>query len=86
MPNESGLEYGGHYDTEAESAPRSSHCYPSLDQYHGGGSILNEHTTIRDVTQECRRSGISADEVFSLIRNGNEVIICDGKIQAVGKY
>ena len=60
--------------------------YPEMKNYNGGGSILNDHTTIRNVTQECLRSGISADEVFALIRAGNEVIICDGKIQAVGPY
>jgi hypothetical protein len=60
--------------------------YPKMDEYSGGGSILNEHTTIKNVTQECLRSGVSADEVFALIRSGNEVIICHGKIQAVRPY
>ena len=32
MPNESGMEYGGHYDGEVESAPRSSHCYQHEDE------------------------------------------------------
>ena len=62
-------------------------CYPSLSQYDGGCSILNGHTTIRNVLAECRECTPEVcDEVFRLLREGNEVFLLGGEIKAAGPY
>lgn len=56
--------------------------YPKIYEYHGGGSIYNKHTSIRNLLTECPPNLV--DEVFHLIKEGNEVIIQGGEIKAVG--
>ena len=60
--------------------------YARYEDYDGGGAILNAHTTCGNVIVECKTHEVSPDEVFSLIANGKEVIILDGKIRGVHNY
>lgn len=57
--------------------------YPTFSEYQGGGTILDEYTTLKNVISECAREGIDFIEVVELIRGGNEVLIQSGEIKAV---
>ena len=74
-------------DSGSTATPVDRHCYPSLSEYDGGCSILNGHTTIRNVLAECRECTPEVcDEVFRLLREGNEVFLLGGEIKAAGPY
>lgn len=56
--------------------------YPSMDDYHGGGTILNGYTSVNNVVDECRKELVNHWDVFALLADGFEVIINDGEIKA----
>lgn len=63
--------------------------YTKWRDYHGGGSILNEYTTLRNVVSECAINQLSdddVDEVFRILRKRGEVIILNGEIKAAQWY
>ncbi len=60
--------------------------YPSIANYSGGGTILNGHTSIRNLHQTALEQNISFDELVTIILQGNEVIVLGGEIKAVGPY
>lgn len=60
--------------------------YPTFEEYHDGGSILNGYTTVNNVIAECRNHSVDFDEVIGLIKSGNEVIILSGEIKAVRSH
>ena len=60
--------------------------YPRYEDYDGGGSILNGHTSVRNVIFECGQNGVLTKEVFRLLCKGMEIIIMDGRIRGVHPY
>lgn len=73
---------------DSERVEPSMFClksYPTFDEYDGGGSLLNEYTTIKNILSECGGRYIDFIEIVKLIRAGNEVLILSGEIKAVGR-
>lgn len=63
-----------------------SSSFPLIADYRGGGTILNEHTSLLNVRLACRGNEELMSEVMHLIFDGNEVIVSFEKIKAVGPY
>jgi hypothetical protein len=61
-------------------------CYPALSEYSGGCSILNGHTTVKNVLAECRDCTPEvSDEVFRLLCAGHEVFCSVVKLKLPGR-
>ncbi len=55
---------------------------PAWADYHGGGTILNGWTTVRNVVTACSElSHFEQERVWNILRAGGEVIINNGRIQ-----
>ena len=59
--------------------------YQAMDEYTGGGSILNGWTSVRNIVTECdvhRLSPDAIENVWRIVKAGGECIILDGQIMA----
>ena len=76
MPNESGMEYGGHYDGESESAQRSSHCSEALRRFDGESYCVifcREHSDVVQMTSNLGGKEVAEMMVDAMKKRGDHV-------------